>query len=149
MSFVNKDLNNRERKYYPLEDKAKFDEALVKAETEEKDRKAREEVERKPVPFKCASCGLNEICHYFGKRPPFARGQIEYVEDSFVMMDPFCPREKGRPNFLTIGGKCHECQNEVCVECSIFYGHRFCRDCALLNFDQFPNEVQARLKKFQ
>ena len=51
--------------------------------------------ERKLIEFKCSICNLAEICHYFGKCPPFARGQIEYVDDSFVMMDPFTPRDKG------------------------------------------------------
>ena len=56
------------------------------------------------IEFKCSICSLAEICHYFGKCPPFARGQIEYVDDSFVMMDPFTPRDKG-DNLLNIKGK--------------------------------------------
>lgn len=109
----------------------------------------KEEKEHAQIPFKCQVCKLNEVCHYFGKKPPFARGQIEFSFDTFVMMDPFSPREKGRPNFLIIGGQCHFCQNQVCVGCSIFYAKRFCRDCANLNFDQFPSEIQAKLKKMK
>jgi len=129
--------------FYPYQDKDKYG---VPADPKNKPSEEKEE-ERKPIPFKCSVCGLNELCHYFGRRPPFAKGQIEYVEDTFAMMDPFSPREKGRPNFLTIGGKCRYCDNEVCVDCSVFYGKRICRDCATLHFDDFPNEVQAKLKK--
>lgn len=130
---------------YPYQDKSKYGVPADPRKAEEA--KKKEEEKRKPVPFKCSVCGLNEICHYYGRKPAFARGQIEYVEDTFVMMDPFCPREKGKPNFLTVGGKCRHCGNDVCLDCSIFYAKRICRDCALLHFDEFPNEVQAKLKK--
>ena len=109
--------------------------------------KKEEEQKKKPVPFLCAACGLNELCHFYGKKPPFARGQVEFKEDTFVMMDPFCPREKGRPHFLTIGGKCGFCSNSVCVGCSLFYRFRVCKDCGLLNIDSFPVEIQAKVKK--
>jgi len=131
---------------YPYQDKDRYGvpaDSKKRAEEKEND----EKVEQKPIPFKCCICGLNEVCHYFGRKPPFARGQIEYVEDTFAMMDPFSPREKGRPNFLTIGGKCRYCGNEVCVDCRCFLRKRICRDCATLHFDDFPNEVQVKLKK--
>ena len=114
---------------YPYQDKDKYG---VAADPKNKPSEEKEE-ERKPIPFKCSVCGLNELCHYFGKRPPFAKGQIEYVEDTFAMMDPFCPREKGRPNFLTIGGKCRYCDNEVCVDCRFYF--------------QFHIQLQSCLKK--
>lgn len=127
---------------YPYQDKDLYGKSSNKDNPAEEDKN-----EHKPVPFKCNICGLNEICHYFGKKPPFVRGQMKYVEDTFVMMDPFCPREKGRPNFLTIGGLCRYCENSVCVECSVFYAKRICKDCATLHFDDYPDEIQARLKK--
>ena len=129
--------------FYPYQDKHKYGVVVIdpqKREDEEKDSK-------KPVPFRCAVCGLNEICHFYGKKPPFARGQVEFKEDTFVMMDPFSPREKGRPHFLTIGGQCGFCSNSVCVACSLFYRFRVCKDCGLLNIDSFPVEVQAKVKK--
>jgi len=131
--------------YYPFEDKEKYGVPVdpVKA----KEEKEKEEKEHKPVPFKCAVCGLNEVCHYYGRNPPFARRTVEFVEDSFVMMDPFAPREKGRPNFLLIGGKCQHCGNSVCVDCSIFYAKRMCKECARLHIDELPSEVQAKLTK--
>ena len=103
-----------ENHYYPYQDKDKYG---VPTNPKNKDSEESKEEDRKPIPFKCSVCGLNEVCHYFGRKPPFARGKIEYVEDTFAMMDPFCPREKGRPHFLTIGGKCRYCDNEVCVDC--------------------------------
>ncbi len=118
----------------------------TKSTEKTKEEQEEEEKKHKTYGFRGAGCGLNEVCHYFGKRPPFAQGCIEFLEDTFVMMDPFAPREKGRPNFLTIGGKCRYCENEVCVECSIFYAKRMCRDCANLHFDELPNEIQAKLK---
>lgn len=129
---------------YPYQDKNKYGQSNA----EKSDEKVLDE-ERKSIEFKCSICNLAEICHYFGKCPPFARGQIEYVDDSFVMMDPFTPRDKGRPHFLTIGGICHKCNNQVCVECSIFYAHRLCRDCAFMNLEDLPNEIQAKLKQQQ
>ena len=92
-------MNSEEpESYYPYQDKHKYGVSTnSKKEDEEKEGK-------KPVPFTCSVCGLNEICHYFGRRPPFARGHVEFKEDTFVMMDPFTPREKGRPHFLAIGG---------------------------------------------
>ena len=127
--------------FYPYQDKHKY------GLTSDSHKKEEQEKDKKPVPFQCAVCGLNEICHFYGKKPPFARGQIEFKEDTFVMMDPFSPREKGRPHFLTIGGQCGFCSNSVCVACSLFYRFRVCKDCGLLNIDSFPVEVQAKVKK--
>ena len=108
--------------YYPYQDKDRYGVSASGSKDKSVEEKEAEEAKRKPIPFKCSVCGLNELCHYFGRKPPFARGQIEYVEDTFAMMDPFCPREKGRPNFLTIGGKCRYCDNEVCVDCRFCFG---------------------------
>lgn len=129
--------------YYPYQEKQKFG-ANASAAVEKE-----EEKQHKTYPFKCAVCNLSEICHHYGQKPPFARGQIEYVEDTYSMMDPFTAREKGRPNFLTIGGKCGYCQSDVCVDCSVFYAKRICRDCAHLHMDDFPTEVQNKLKKLK
>ena len=74
--------------------KKTFREIAGQSNAEKSDEKELDE-ERKLIEFKCSICNLAEICHYFGKCPPFARGQIEYVDDSFVMMDPFTPRDKG------------------------------------------------------
>jgi hypothetical protein len=112
----------------------------------EKD-KPEEENPHKLIPFKCAICGLNEVAHYYGRKPAFARGTVEFVEDTYVMLDPFTPREKGRPNFLTLGGKCRYCENDVCLDCSIFYAKRTCRECALIHFDDLPDEIQVSISK--
>ena len=80
---------------YPYQDKDKYGKSKNTTEkTEEKDKKL--------IQFKCSICFLSEICHYYGRRPPFARGHIEYIEDSFVMMDPFTPRDKGKKIFVSV-----------------------------------------------
>ena len=129
-----------EEEVYPFQDKHKY--GLHSEKT-----KKNEGEENKKYDFLCASCGLKEVCHFYGKKPPFARGQVEFKENTFCMMDPFCPREKGRPHFLTIGGKCGFCSNSVCVGCSFFYRFRVCKDCGLLNIDSFPVEIQAKIQK--
>ena len=83
---------------YPYQDKDNYGKSVKEKEDQKK--KKKEEDEHKLIPFNCSICRLTETCHYYGRRPPFARGQIEYVEDSFVMMDPFSPREKGAFNFF-------------------------------------------------
>ena len=119
-----------------------------KSEPEKKkqDQEAKKEEEAK-VPFSCVKCQLSENCHYFGKTPPFVKKQLKFHEDTFVMLDPFSPRQAGRANFLIIGGICSICQQNVCVDCSIFYGRRFCDNCAYSHFDEFPTEVQMKLRK--
>ena len=35
----------------------------------------------------------------------------------------------------------------VCVDCSVFYKHRFCLDCAASNMNAFPDEMQSKIAK--
>ena len=111
-----------------------------------KDNEARESKEV-VVPFKCNTCGLSENCHDFGKSPAFAKKQVQFFEDTFVMRDPFTPRLQGKANFLIIGGLCHTCSCQVCAGCSIYYEHRFCKECAKSNKSDFPGEIQAKIGK--
>ncbi len=99
------------------------------------------------IPFNCKTCGLSENCHYFGKTPNFAKKSVAFFEDTFVMRDPFTPRLQGKDNFLMIGGLCHECQDQVCVGCSIVYRHRFCKSCSKSNKSDFPQEIQTKINK--
>jgi len=137
---------NKNQGYYPYQDKHKYGVSANPSKKEEEEEKEKEK-EKKPVPFSCSICKLSEVCHYYGQRPPFARGHVEFKEDTFVMMDPFTLREKGRPHFLAIGSKCGLCANSVCLGCSIFYRHRVCKDCAFVEMDKFPSEIQAKVKK--
>ena len=99
------------------------------------------------IKFCCFKCGLQETCHYFGRNPPFVSNQIEFVEDSFVMRDPFSPRETGRAHFLLVGGNCGKCGRTVCVECSTFYAKRFCNDCCKQYLSEFPPEIGTKIQK--
>ncbi len=108
------------------------------------------------VVFSCGRCGLTESCHYLGREPPFCSDQVRFEEDSFVLRDPFTPeyfdaRGRRRVGFLLLGGKCFvsDCSNGggVCVDCSVFYKHRFCLDCLAANMDAFPSEVQVKIQR--
>ena len=118
------------------------------------DKKSNEEKEKEnpsvydlEIKFSCAKCGLQEICHYFGRKPPFVTKQIEFTEDTFVMRDPFSPREIGRANFLQIGGNCSKCRRTVCVDCSTFYYKRYCNDCCAQYLSEFPPEIGTKIQK--
>ena len=99
------------------------------------------------IKFSCFKCGLQEECHYFGRKPPFVAKQIEFTEDTYVMRDPFSPREVGRANFLQIGGHCNNCKRTVCVECSTFYYKRFCNECCAQYLSEFPPEIGTKIQK--
>ena len=99
------------------------------------------------IKFSCFKCGLQETCHYFGRNPPFVAKQIQFTEDTFVMRDPFTPRETGRAHFLQIGGNCGKCGRTVCVECSTFYSKRFCNECCAQYLSEFPPEIGTKIQK--
>ena len=99
------------------------------------------------IKFSCFKCGIQEVCHYFGRKPPFVAKQIEFAEDTYVMRDPFSPREVGRANFLQIGGHCNNCKRTVCVECSTFYYKRFCNECCAQYLSEFPPEIGTKIQK--
>ncbi len=107
--------------------------------------------ELKKVIFRCSKCGLCEDVHYFGRRPPFTKKTVEFKEPSYVMRDPFSPRDACGGGFLLIGGTCAgDCAEEVaavCVDCSIFYEKRFCLDCSCAHLKEFPDEMQTRIQK--
>jgi len=103
--------------------------------------------EDEEVKFHCSQCHLTETCHYFGKNPPFVKKQVAFKEDTYVMRDPFIPREKGRANFMVIGGICDLCRQAVCVHCSTFYFKRFCDNCASLHLQEFPQEIGLKIQK--
>ena len=35
----------------------------------------------------------------------------------------------------------------VCVDCSVFYESRFCIECAAMNINEFPQEMQAKVNR--
>lgn len=96
--------------------------------------------------FLCALCGWSELYHAHGTSLPFARG-IVFNEDAYAMRDPFVPY--GPNLYLFIGAPCSVCQRLVCVNCSIFYAKRFCRECATSNVEHFPVEVQKKIRELE
>lgn len=120
----------------------KYKEKGEAAKETEKNRTVEEEIK-----FVCFKCGLQEIVHYYGRNPPFAIKQIQFEEKTYVMRDPFTPRESGRAHFLQIGGDCNKCGRTVCVDCSTFYSKRFCDDCCAMFLSEFPPEIGAKIQK--
>lgn len=96
--------------------------------------------------FTCMKCGLQECYFYKGKNPPFNK-KILFLEDSYMMKDPFSPPNKNQ--FLLLGSDCTLCKKPVCQssDCSVFYTRRFCRSCAEENLNYFPVTMQIKLKK--
>lgn len=96
--------------------------------------------------FTCTKCGLQERYFYKGRNPP-SNKKIVFLEDCYVMKDPFSPPNKNQ--FLLLGSECSLCNKAVCQSpnCSIFYTRRFCRSCAEENMEHFPAAVQIKLKK--
>ncbi|KAK2588176.1 hypothetical protein KPH14_004219 [Odynerus spinipes] len=92
--------------------------------------------------FTCSFCPLQEYFDFKGSRPPFAR-HITYLEDCYVMKDPFDLTAK---DVLVIGGDCSICKKPVCLGCSVFFGKRFCQICATNNSDKLPSQVLSKLK---
>jgi len=117
-----------------------------KSKEETKDGKL--DVFEKKIQFQCSLCGLCEMCHYFGSKPPFVKKCLEFREDCYVMLDPFSPyNPKKANNFLVLGAECSSCNSTVCVECSIFFTKRFCIKCAQYDINEFPQDVQSRIVK--
>jgi hypothetical protein len=106
------------------------------------------------IAFSCESCNLTEKCDYFGRQPPFAR-KIQFTENCFVMKDPFSPPPSSQSNkssseyFLVLGANCEICAKTFCkgAECSLYYSKTFCLTCAKANIQQFPLEIQSKIRK--
>lgn len=106
------------------------------------------------IKFVCDLCSLEEMCHYKGKNPYFVKN-INFTEDCYVMKDPFSPppgpdtKKSFTEYFLVLGANCKDCDKTVCKgnECSFFYGHTFCIDCAQIRIKDFPLEIQSKIRK--
>ncbi|EFN87745.1 cysteine-rich DPF motif domain-containing protein 1 [Harpegnathos saltator] len=94
--------------------------------------------------FACSFCSLKEHYDYKGTRPPFAR-QLVYLEECYVMKDPFSLPSRGE--VLVLGGDCSTCGHAVCLGCSIFYTKRFCPKCASSNMHNLPNKLHGKISK--
>lgn len=104
------------------------------------------------IDFKCKGCKMSESVDYFGKLPPFTKN-IEFLEESFVMRDPFSapPSKHGTRSFteyfIVLGTRCVLCQSSVCKDCSLFYKSTFCYPCAESRIKEFPLEMQSKIRK--
>ncbi|XP_059179500.1 cysteine-rich DPF motif domain-containing protein 1-like [Physella acuta] len=92
--------------------------------------------------FVCSLCDISFDYHYKGRKPPFAKC-ILLLEDCFVLKDPFSTSG----GFINVGGMCSLCGKNVCLsnECSLFYVQRFCLNCAHINLQEFPMELQREI----
>lgn len=93
--------------------------------------------------FTCSYCSLEEKFDYKGAKPPFAR-QLVYLEDCYIMKDPFSLPNKGE--VLVLGADCSVCNKPVCLGCSIFFAKRFCSKCATDNIQYLPPQLHAKIK---
>ena len=93
--------------------------------------------------FTCKICNLQESYIYYGRTPKFLKS-IVFLEDCFVIPNPFDNTK--HQDFIVLGSECSICQRTVCSGCSVFYSKRFCKDCVKAHKNEFPVEVQAKLK---
>ncbi|KAL0132574.1 hypothetical protein PUN28_000378 [Cardiocondyla obscurior] len=93
--------------------------------------------------FTCSLCLLNEHYDYKGLKPPFAR-QLIYLEECYIMKDPFSLPNKGE--VLVLGANCSVCEQAVCLGCSIFYTKRFCPKCAFNNIKNLPSQLHDKIR---
>nr|XP_012139189.1 PREDICTED: cysteine-rich DPF motif domain-containing protein 1 [Megachile rotundata] len=93
--------------------------------------------------FTCSYCALQERYDFKGTKPPFAR-QLTYLEECYLMKDPFSLPNKGE--VLVLGADCNFCTKPVCLGCSIYFGKRFCLECASNNMHNLPTQLQTKIK---
>ncbi|XP_028520877.1 cysteine-rich DPF motif domain-containing protein 1 [Apis cerana] len=65
--------------------------------------------------FKCSYCSLEERFDFKGIKAPFAR-QLTYLEECYIMKDPFSLPNKGE--VLVLGADCNFCKKSVCLGCN-------------------------------
>lgn len=92
--------------------------------------------------FRCSCCSLEERFNFKGIKAPFAR-QLSYLEECYIMKDPFSLPNKGE--VLVLGADCNFCKKPVCLECSIYFGKRFCLKCALCNIQNLPSQLHSKV----
>lgn len=134
-----------------IKDENKICEKQIESEGNIKEKDTKEILK---IDFLCNSCGLREKCDYHGRHPPFAK-KINFNEDSYVMRDPFSPPPGQHSNktnteyFIVLGSHCFSCEKSVCKgpECSYFYGRTLCLECASRRMQEFPLEVQSKVRK--
>jgi len=115
--------------------------------------KEEKSAEEQRLTFHCAACGMTERCDYFGRQPRRFLKSIMFLEDCYVLEDPFGSglggEEEGGDKFIVLGSHCVVCGDCVCqaAACSVFYTKRFCVSCVRQNADKFPQEVVGKLPK--
>lgn len=93
--------------------------------------------------FACSYCSLKERFDFKGAKPPFAR-QLTYLEECYIMKDPFSLPNKGE--VLVLGADCNFCNKPVCLGCSIYFGKRFCLKCVPNNINHLPSQLHPKIK---
>ncbi|KAM7360469.1 cysteine-rich DPF motif domain-containing protein 1 [Cochliomyia hominivorax] len=104
------------------------------------------------IKFRCSSCDMEEMVHYFGIEPTFVFG-IKFNEPTYIMRDPFqAPPPRWKPKaeyFVALGAHCKLCNCVICKDndCSFFYINTYCLDCAKKTAPKFPLDIQQKLRK--
>lgn len=90
--------------------------------------------------FICKICHLEIIVD---TKRSFSKN-VKIHENCLTVRDPF----KSKSNII-IGGKCENCNNCVCLSCSVFFKNIYCIECAY-NWDYvFPIEIRNKIKKIR
>ena len=96
--------------------------------------------------FVCSICDLVAPYEHFSNLPPKrASKKIKFREECYSVMDPFRPPNQRLP--LVVGGKCSECERDVCMACSLYYSRRFCVKCVRKYREEFPKELSKEIGK--
>lgn len=103
---------------------------------------ARDSKEATMEVFRCSYCPLEERFDFKGTKPPFAR-QLTYSEECYIMKDPFSLPNRGE--VLVLGADCTFCEKPVCLGCSIYFGKRFCLNCASSNIQNLPSQLHSKI----
>lgn len=104
------------------------------------------------IPFACHLCNMHQTCDYFGDHPPFAATN-QFSEDCYIKKDPFAPNpgssKASAEYLLVLGANCHRCGHQTCrsPNCSIYYRHTVCLQCAERAIKEYPTEIQTKIKK--
>uniref|UniRef100_A0A7S3D3U6 Cysteine-rich DPF motif domain-containing protein 1 n=1 Tax=Palpitomonas bilix TaxID=652834 RepID=A0A7S3D3U6_9EUKA len=100
--------------------------------------------------FTCSICMQDYPFEYFGKKPPF-QNDVVYVEDVYVLRDPFHSLHSKGERVVCMGGRCSLCLSPVCASssCSLFYTKRFCSTCARKEVEEFPKELEKEIMRMK
>mmetsp|Transcript_54649 Transcript_54649/g.122913 ORF Transcript_54649/g.122913 Transcript_54649/m.122913 type:complete len:111 (-) Transcript_54649:58-390(-) len=98
--------------------------------------------------FHCSVCAFRCRYDYYGREPPQEHHRKRWLEDIFALQNP-SPVEFGGVRTICLGALCSVCREPTCVgeACSLFYGQRFCKRCAVDARKFFPPGLEKQLHR--